>query len=260
MRAVREAGPGIWRSFRRNLRCRLFPPGRPIRQPWHLAVHPGHLSSHPRGSAGCRKAWGRATRLVGKDAASGRLVPSGFRFGSGGASPSAWRFQELVSCQVRGLEGSMPKQSLPRVMWGLDGASSDDCAPLAASAVRLGLVRRPFLLVFRHCSRASLPPRLVNSFPCNFRGLFLTLRVGLNLSTPEGCARHPSRARGFWGIIFGSPQMRWTSRWIVRGQAVEIRQLLPLQGRWQGSYRSRAASRRSRRAFRRMKPAASFWS
>lgn len=72
------------------------------------------------------------------------LVPSGFRFGSGGASPSAWRFQEPVLCQVRGLEGSMPEQSLPRVMWGLDGASSDDCAPLAASAVRLGPVPRTF--------------------------------------------------------------------------------------------------------------------
>ena len=144
---------------------------------------------------------GTATGLVGNDGAVGRLVPSGVRFGSGGASPSAWRFQELGSYQVRGLESSMPKQSLSRVMWGLDGASSDDCAPLAASAVRLGLVRRPFLLVFRHCLRASLPPRLVNSFPCNFRGLFLTLRVGLNLSTPEGCAHLASRARGFRGLF-----------------------------------------------------------
>lgn len=41
MRAVREAGPGIWRSFRRNLRCRLSPPGRPIRLPLALGRVPG---------------------------------------------------------------------------------------------------------------------------------------------------------------------------------------------------------------------------
>ena len=37
------------------------------------------------------------------------------------------------------LRRSVPKQSLPRVVWGLDGSSSDDCLPLAASAVRHGL-------------------------------------------------------------------------------------------------------------------------
>jgi hypothetical protein len=33
-------------------------------------------------------------------------------------------------------------------MWGLDGTSSDDCAPLAASAVRFGPIRRSFLAGF----------------------------------------------------------------------------------------------------------------
>lgn len=45
----------------------------------------------------------------------------------------------------------MPEQSLPRVMWGLDGSSSDDGVPLAASAVRwlgpkTGFARFPTLL------------------------------------------------------------------------------------------------------------------
>jgi hypothetical protein len=66
-----------------------------------------------------------------------RLVPSGFGIGSGGASPSAWRFQEhgIVSMPAD-LRCSMPKQSLPRVAWSLGNSSSDGCAPLAASAVR----------------------------------------------------------------------------------------------------------------------------
>jgi len=103
----------------------------------------------------------------------GRLVPSGFRVGSGGASPSAWRFQEhgLVS-MLADLRFSMPEQSLPRVAWSLGNPSSDDCAPLAASAVRQGSPRTP-RLVFRHCLRASLPPRSGCAFPCSFRGLFL---------------------------------------------------------------------------------------
>jgi hypothetical protein len=66
-----------------------------------------------------------------------RLVPSGFRVGSGGASPSAWRFQEhgLVSWPAN-LRFNLPKQSLPRVTWSRGNPSSDDSAPLAASAVR----------------------------------------------------------------------------------------------------------------------------
>lgn len=113
-----------------------FPSGQPIRLPLALGHVPGTSLLAPTKRCSSPKAFAVRTRLVGIDAAIGRLVPSGFRFGSGGASPSAWRFQELVSCQARGLEGSMPEQSLPRVMWSLDGSSSDDCAPLAASAVR----------------------------------------------------------------------------------------------------------------------------
>jgi hypothetical protein len=80
----------------------------------------------------------------------GRLRGS-FAFGL--AVPRTW-----ARILAHGLEISLPKQSLPRVTWSLGNPSSDGCAPLAASAVR-----RPdpkiLWLVFRHCLRASLPPR-----------------------------------------------------------------------------------------------------
>jgi hypothetical protein len=80
-----------------------------------------------------------------------RPVPSGFRIGSGGASPSAWRFQGSGSGsdpRTRGFPCLSQGSSCPL---GPAGSGSDGCAPLAASAVRL--VFRGIPAVFSDAAR-----------------------------------------------------------------------------------------------------------
>lgn len=75
-----------------------------------------------------------------------------------------------VRILARRLEGSVPKQSLPRVMWSPGNPGSDDCAPLAASAVRR--VRSEDLSCgFSDTARGHRRrPDRACAFPCSFRG------------------------------------------------------------------------------------------
>ena len=193
---------------------------------WHLGAvrsrqphSPGRSSSRP--AAGPRAGPRMATGLVGNSAASGvgsrqasGSAPGELLLRPGGSKdpasdrPADWRV-------------SMPEQSLPRVMcgpvdlrfrrWratrcicGLPEGSKDPRGVFSDTA-RGHRCRLDRLILFRALS-----------------GVYSwKQRVGLNLSTPQGCASCPSRARGFSGIIFGSPQLRWTSRWTGWGGGVE---------------------------------------
>lgn len=95
---------------------------------------------------------------------------------------------------------NLPKQCLPRVTWGLDGSSSDDCLPLAASAVRLS-VRRPRSWFSDTARGHRCRPDQVQLFLAVSEVYFRNLRVGFTLSTPEGCAESVSRASGIWGLF-----------------------------------------------------------
>ena len=194
-----------------------LPPAPPIRQPLRPDTFP-RVSKPVR--PGCP---GRVADESRRDPCCvRRWVPSGFRFGSGGASPSAWRFQELgivswladlrVACLSKAFLASCGARAIPvpttaRHSLHLRFAGSGPKTfPAGFPTLLAGIAAAPIgLMLFRAVSEVSLT----------------ILRVGFTLSTPESCASSPSRARGFWGIIFGSPQMRWTSRWTVRGRGVE---------------------------------------
>ena len=109
-----------------------------------------------------------ASRLPCSANLSGRLVPSGGWAGSGGAHPNAWRFQEVRSfrpdrCPFQAAGPAFPASACrsalaAEAVSGHCESSSgaafeppDDCAPLAASAVRQVLSEDFARRVFRRC-------------------------------------------------------------------------------------------------------------
>ena len=113
------AGPTVVRpyaaAFRSGVRRRSFVAECPLARTSFAGMP--HSALRPvRSGVGSRQAFGSAPGEL-------LLWPGGSK---------SW--DRLRSTDLR---ISVPKQSLPRVTWGLDGSSSDDCLPLAASAVRL---------------------------------------------------------------------------------------------------------------------------
>lgn len=136
-----------------------------------------------------------------------RPVPSGFRIGSGGASPSAWRFQRSgfgSGPRTRGFPCLSQGSSCPL---GPGNSGSDGCAPLAASAVCLAFRRIPG--VFSDAARGqSLPPSLGLTFPCLLRG-FPRQRAGRSLRLDDLKLRPRPESRKQNGVDLSTARRKY---------------------------------------------------
>jgi hypothetical protein len=141
-----------------------------------------------------------------------RPVPSGFRIGSGGASPSAWRFQGSGLFRSASERFPVPK---PRFLV-LFGTGQFRFRRSRASRGICGSAGFPknSSHVFRRCSRTIAPATIGSDFSVPSQK-FPSLKSGSVSPSRWLQAAPPSRVAQAKpnGVIHSSSQIWWTSRW-----------------------------------------------